>query len=255
MLTAWGDCGGETSVFAALPVIFQYAQRAYGVTDAAALAARFSDMFGCFDSFMRLESAAHLDPARYPAPNSSTKFFLFNDTFTGFLDNNARAEYGKAYSRAACDIREAGKKVKGFSYLFDTQAALADALHVKYDLGVKTRAAYNGGDKAGLVRLARNEYTRAIRAVRKFFDIFKRQWYLENKTCGFDVQEIRFGACLFRMEQNRSRLIAYATGEYEKIEELEEAVLDDFGADYTAVVQNWGEIATANTLIEYFSYV
>ena len=76
-----------------------------------------------------------------------------------------------------------------------------------------------------------------------------------NKPHGIDVTDIRIGALLFRLESNRQRLLAYAKGKIAKIEELEEEILDEFGQGNNIVFQNWGEMVTPNTLIEYLNYV
>ena len=47
-------------------------------------------------------------------------------------------------------------------------------------------------------------------------------WYTDNKANGFDVQEIRLGGVLQRLESQKERLQAYINGEISKIEELEE---------------------------------
>ena len=50
---------------------------------------------------------------------------------------------------------------------------------------------------------------------------YEKQWFAENKTGGFDVQDIRIGGLLQRLSSCRRRLLAYAAGEISAIEELE----------------------------------
>ena len=48
----------------------------------------------------------------------------------------------------------------------------------------------------------------------------------ENKPHGFDVQDIRLGGVIMRLEHCKDRLLKYINGEIPKIEELEEPTLD-----------------------------
>ena len=98
-------------------------------------------------------------------------------------------------------------------------------LSVKYELGLKTRKAYNAGDKAELMRLANNEFKEAIRLMREFGNVYEAQWFRDNKPHGFDVQDIRIGGATRRLEACRRRLIDYAGGKIDSIPELEEKIL------------------------------
>ena len=51
-------------------------------------------------------------------------------------------------------------------------------------------------------------------------------WYTDNKPHGFDVQEIRLGGLLFRLKSCKERLQKFANGEIERIEELEERIVN-----------------------------
>ena len=54
---------------------------------------------------------------------------------------------------------------------------------------------------------------------------FKNQWYLENKTYGFEVQEIRLGGLKERTKSVLDTLTKYLNKEINIIEELEEKTL------------------------------
>ena len=47
----------------------------------------------------------------------------------------------------------------------------------------------------------------------------------------------------------------YLENKVSGIPELEEEILDEFGQGNNIVMQNWGEMVTPNTLIEYLNYV
>ena len=124
-----------------------------------------------------------------------------------------------------CTMLFAACFANGTEYLFDTQAKLCDALAVKYELGVKTRAAYETGDKAELERLAEVEYTKAIKLIDTFGRALEKQWLYDNKPNGFDVQDMRIGGLIRRLTSCKRRLLDYAKGNIDKIEELEQSLL------------------------------
>ena len=96
---------------------------------------------------------------------------------------------------------------------------------IKYELGLKTRKAYEAGDKAELLRLAKNEYVQVEKLIRMYGRAFEKQWLADNKPHGFDVQDHRIGAILYRTEACRRRLLDYTSGKIDLIEELDEALL------------------------------
>ena len=61
-----------------------------------------------------------------------------------------------------------------------------------------------------------------------FLDDFKSQWYKENKPFGFEKHEMRLGGLIQRTRSCRQRLEAYIKGEINRIEEIEEEILDPY---------------------------
>jgi hypothetical protein len=98
-------------------------------------------------------------------------------------------------------------------------------LEIKYELGLKTRISYENGDKNELKRLAENEYTEVIKRLKIFIKAFEKQWMADNKPHGFDVQEMRLGALLYRLDSCRRRILNYVNGKLDRIEELDEELL------------------------------
>ena len=109
--------------------------------------------------------------------------------------------------------------------MFDTAAKLCDVMAIKYELGLRTRKAYEAGDKAELEKLARNEYAKVDKLIRIYGRAFEKQWFYDNKPHGFDVQDHRIGALLYRTYACRRRILDYVNGKTDRIEELDEALL------------------------------
>ena len=64
-----------------------------------------------------------------------------------------------------------------------------------------------------------------IKLTNEFYKAFKTQWFIENKPHGFDIQDIRLGGLIGRMQSCLDRLCDYRDGKINSIPELEEKIL------------------------------
>lgn len=236
--TMWGDNGGECSRFAALPALFYLSEYAKGHTDDEKIKAKFKRFTGIdFDEFMALDLPDHVNVPDGSSPRNPAKYMLYSDCFNGFLDGTVKKGIGEEFGRVSRTLAATAKKSRRYGYLFDNLAKLCSALEVKAELGVKTREAYRSGDKDALRALANNDYCEAIKRIKLFAASNEKQWMLENKPQGFDVQDIRLGGCLRRLESCRRRLLDYVDGKVESIPELEGELLP-FGAKDESIIFN-----------------
>ena len=227
-ITMWGDDGAECSKVAMLPSLFAISEFAKGNEDMDLIKAKFKKSFGIsFDEFMLLDALNDINGTsrEYNTPVNPCKYMLHSDYFNGFLDVTVVGGEGEKYRELAPKLWAVAKKTRKFGYLFRTAAALADALAVKFELGYKTRAAYQAGDKEELRRLAENDYKEAEKLIRAYLRVFEEQWFYENKPCGFDVQDIRIGATIQRTISCRRRLLDYVNGKIDSIPELDEKLI------------------------------
>lgn len=226
--TMWGDNGGECSKLGVLPSLFYLSEVMKGNSDEEKIKAKFKRAFGIsYDDFMLIDEPCAVYPMANPDKQSSavSKSMLYSDYFNGFLDATVVKGGNQHFAALAEKLEAVAKSSRKLGYLFDTQAKLCRVLSVKYELGVKTRAAYKAGDKAELSRLAREEYTELSKLLRAFYKSFKKQWMHENKACGFEVQEARLGAMMLRTESCKERLLDFASGAISEIPELDEEIL------------------------------
>jgi hypothetical protein len=225
----WGDNGGECSRFAIIPALFYLAEYAKGNTDEDKIKAKFERRFGIsYDDFALLDTPNAITEHQinnHGSPKNISKHMLYSDPLCGFLDYTVAEGGSKKYEEKAKALYAVAKKTRKYGYLFTTMAKLCDALAVKYELGVRTRAAYLANDKTELLRLANEDYVKAGKAVSAFATALEKQWNLENKTFGFEVQDYRLGGLMRRLESCRRRLIDYANGKIDRIEELECEIL------------------------------
>ncbi len=240
IMTMWGDNGGECSSFAVLPSLFYAARVAAGETDDGVIAAQFEEKFGIpFEKFMYLDLPgtpnAHFKDVVHPE-----KYLLYNDCFTGMADCNLTGAEGTEYAACAEALSEMAEDPE-WGYLFATQKALCSVLAVKANLGQRTRQAYLAKDRAAVASLT-GEYGQLEERLEVFYEAFRTQWYKENKAFGFEVQDIRLGGLIRRVEDCRRRLEAWSRGELARIEELEEQQLK-----YTAR-RDWNHLVSASRL-------
>ena len=228
-VTMWGDNGGECSKLAVLPTLFYLAEAVRGNNDEEKIKAKFARTFGIpFDTFMEIDEPNLIFPDKDVVihPRNPSKYMLYSDYFNGFLDFTVGEGGNKLYDEIAKKLHKTARSYRKFGYIFESAARLCDVLAVKYELGVKTRAAYKAGDKEELLRLANEDYTEVYKRIERFYAAFEHQWTHENKHCGFEVQEARLGAMLLRTKACKKRLIDYVSGKLDSIQELEREILN-----------------------------
>ena len=221
MMTIWGDNGGECSRFSLLPALYFAAQAAKGEEDDARIRAGFRERFGIdFDEYLLLDLPCS---GNFTGRSNPDKYLLYNDPFTGLLDTTLQGGEAEEYRLLSekLAVIDAGE----YAPLFRKATALTRALAIKADLGPRIRKAYAAHDRVGLEQAA-NDCDTLVPLVQEFYEAFRAQWMEENKPQGFEVQEIRLGGLSLRLQSCGRRIRTYLAGELDRIEELEEPVLD-----------------------------
>ena len=250
VMTMWGDNGAECSKFAVLPALFMVAQMAQDIDDVKTIHANFEKEFGIpFEDFRALDLAGTQNDSAEAIYNPE-KYLLYCDPFMGQFDNRVKPADAAGYANCAARLAVYADHAE-YGYLFRSLRALCAFLSVKADLGIRTRAAYLSGDKKAAKALC-TDYDAAVERLDVFYAAYEQQWMHENKPQGFDVVDLRIGGQRQRLLHCRDRLLAYAEGRLDRIEELEEPVLDcccEEKADGQATrAIFWHEIASANVI-------
>ena len=252
----FGDDGGECPRFATLPGMFYASQIAKGITDEDEIKKNFEAMFDIpYDAFLLLDLTQRKEEDEYCV--HPTRYVLYNDPFLGLMDltlpDSTRADHEELVK-----LLKPWCKHKEWGYLFQTAHDLCAVTAEKCDIGPRIRAAYDAGDMKQLKKLAK-ELRRIAKLVRKFYLSFRKQWMLENKGHGFDVSDARIGGVMTRLESCADRLEDYIAGRIERIEELEETLLDvrcpghaEYGKrmymDYWGKGRHYSDIVSANVV-------
>lgn len=253
VMTLWGDDGGECSHFSQLPSLFYLAEYAKGNTDETKIKTKFKSLIGIdYDTFLEIDCPNEIiDYEGFP--RNPSKNMLLSDYFNDYMDYTVKLGVGELYKTFAARLREIAKKSRRYGYLFDTEAKLCDALSIKYELGLRTRLAYEAGDKDTLRALAEKEYVQVEKKIKIFALAFEKQWMTENKPHGFDVQHMRLGTLLYRTDACRRRILDYVNGKLERIEELDEALLP-YGEKEQSFGYNNG-IGAATVNVAHMGYI
>ncbi len=241
LMTIWGDNGAECSRFALLPSLYFAAQAAKGETDLDRIRAGFRERFGVdFDDFLLLDLPGTGNDVTTSNPD---RYLVYNDPFTGLLDTTLSGGEAEVYAALAEKIAavDAGEYAPQFRKIL----ALCRVLAIKADLGQRIRKAYAAGDRKGLEKAA-DDCDALQPLLEEFYEAFRAQWMVENKPQGFEVQEIRLGGLSLRLRSCGRTLRAYLKGELERIEELEEPLLDFKKGEggHPIVASRWNKIVT-----------
>ena len=170
----------------------------------------------------------------------------------GLFDYHVREDFPAFFADCSNKLSELAKRDSKQAYLFDTIAKLCNVLKVKCDVGVRLKAAYENNDKIELTRLANVVIPDLLARIDVYYKAFKKQWYNESKTGGFDVQDIRFGGLIKRIETAKEMVNSYLACEIDFIEELEQPRLpfdcrtSDEGKDINMDCNYWNYISTPN---------
>ena len=250
VMTMWGDNGAECSKFAVLPALFTVSQMAQDIDDVETIHANFEREFGIpFEDFRALDLIGTQNDSAEAIYNPE-KYLLYCDPFMGQFDNRVKSGDAAGYADCAARLSKYESHAE-YGYLFRSLRTLCAFLSVKADLGIRTRAAYLSGDKKATKALC-TDYDAALERLDAFYAAYEQQWMHENKPQGFDVVDLRIGGQRQRLLHCRDRLLAYAEGRLDRIEELEEPVLDcccEEKADGQATrAIFWHEIASANVI-------
>ena len=222
MMTMWYG-SGESSFYANLPSLFYLAEYARGNRDDADIKVKFEKRFGItYDDFCTLDRVNFITSnwKVVDHPRNCSDYMLYSDPFKGFLDFTVREGGSETFREVGASLRATAKKSRTYGYIFDTASRLCDVMELKYELGLKTRKAYQAGNKEELLRLANEEYTALPSRIRAMEKSFRKRWMKDNKPYGYEYWAYTFGGLEERAKYQRQRLLDYLDGKVESIEEL-----------------------------------
>ena len=228
-LTAWSDDGAEASLFSAIPSIILYAQYAYGQgTDDETVSAILERFCG-----VSLEEYCVADLDFFNGIKDESyifgvlpKILLYNDPLSPFYDGVLQ-EYDITDKIKECATRL--RAIKGGTEKereeFEILALLCDILEIKWNLGLRLRAAYQHNEFSFLKNIVNADIPQLISKLSAFKESFYYRWTRENKSNGFGTQDLRIGGLVERLRTVQILVNAYLDGKISEIYELEENLL------------------------------
>ena len=241
--TMWGDDGAECSLFAALPALLYAAELSRGNDDLESIKKKFFDLFGeSYDDVLSMGELDILLKKTADGQDCASKILLYNDVLMGIYDPLVPEDAAEKFASLAEHFEKCAAGTKYFAPHFECYAALARVLEKKATVGIALRAAYKAGDRDTLRALSETLLEIAKR-MREFLRLYRILWMSEKRPHGFDVQEIRIGGAVTRVESAAERINDYLDGKLDRIDELEETLLVDNSA-----WNSWGRAATPNVL-------
>ena len=184
--------------------------------------------------------------------NNASKYFLYNDLLQGTFDSVAQPLMIHEIQSVLPKISNISIEKSELSYYFKTVQSLIEILELKLNLGNEIYHAYKHNDLQAFDKIVNQILPELIKRIETFYDAFKRQWHLENRNQGFEVQTIRLGGLKQRVIDVREQLLAYQKGEITKIDELEEQHLDFHYFDDSAIERLnynlWSHIVSTSKL-------
>ena len=217
IITQWGDDGGECSMFSPLPTLMKLGAMNYG-----------EDADGIDLGMKAVTGLTYSEFNSMDIPKD--RYLYYSDPFSGIYDTSVEDGYEANYPIYAKAIADAEEKATNFKYLFTMRRRYCELMELKYALGAKTRQYYKSGDKDALRELIQSAYIPLADKIKSFHEAYKEEWFEENKPFGFEIQDLRNGGLIFRINACRERLEAYLEGKTASIPELEEDLLDVNGS-------------------------
>lgn len=224
--TLWGDDGAECSRFSALPALFSVSEFVKGNFEIKDIKKKFKNTFKIdFDDFMLADLPN--TPNKDMEFTNYEKLVFYNDGLLGLYDSTVPFHNPKDYKKEAKRLNKLCTKTE-YGYIFETLKRYCQVLEVKFDFGCRLRKAYQENDKKELNKLC-NTCDEIIKRLEAFYNAFEKQWHIENKPQGFDIIDFRIGGLIMRFKTAKRRITQFLNGDIEKIEELEEKILDIYG--------------------------
>lgn len=228
--TLWGDDGGEASVLSVMPALQLYSDMNY-YGDRARLEDNFLITTGLtLDEFMLIDGPQAMPGRNTAVPYANPpKYMLFQDVMMGLFDLHVKEEKDAAYLKqiaaGTAELLAALPEESPWKNLFRAHEALCVVLSRKCDLGLRIRKNYAAGSKEELRQIAAQEIPALITDIRNYYQHFRTLWLDFNKVFGLEIQDIRYGGLIMRLESAGRRLVDYLEGRLKDLPELEQELL------------------------------
>lgn len=230
MTTAWADDGCESPVSTCLFGCVLFAEHQYNeILDFEEFRSRLKFITKMdYENFMKPEEFDIFPSFKGKiATVTPSKYTFYEDPLcskfikhTEFVKDDLTKVYSELSKYFADKTIETEDKVLKATNNF--YSIFGEVLSLKWNLGLNIYNAYRNKDKNKLKDIIKNQVEPLIPLVEKLKYARMEEWYLTNKSYGFEVLDLRFGGIISRLYTTKMILQNYIDGKLKTIEELEE---------------------------------
>lgn len=230
--TAWADDGCESPVSTCLFGCVLFGEHAYHqeisqeefrknvkfYTGLSYEAAMKQEEFDILPQYTQEQKTATVTPSKYSFYEDPlcSKFVLHERE----LREDVTAHYqslGEYFARAA--LTEENPALKAAHEFY---GAFGKAMSLKWNLGMKLYDAYQAKDRAAIRHIVDSQMKPLVDLIEDVRAARMKEWYLTNKSYGFEVLDLRMGGMKQRIASAAGILEQYLDGSLEAVEALEE---------------------------------
>ena len=180
-----------------------------------------------------------------------SKYLLYMDPLLSIYDSLIYPEYNEFYNNLSIKLHNLAKRNTEYSYLFELESKLCKALSYKSTLSLDIKDAYDNKNIDDMKKCLTN-VCNSIKYVKEFHDYYRACWKKENKVTGFEIQDVRLGGLLSRLNYIKDLLEEYVLKNGIVIEELE-IERKEFISGYKTkngetLITNYASIVSTNRL-------
>ncbi|HEX2985634.1 MAG TPA: beta-N-acetylhexosaminidase [Caproiciproducens sp.] len=224
-VTAWGDNGGACQTFTILPTLQLYAEQCYERNmEYAHVEKRLAACANAdLNDFMQLDLPNLPPDGKWRKElGNPADYMFYQDILCGLFDRHVQKGSADYFRKAAEMLYTVAQKGGQWTYIYNNIANLCSVLSLKSEMGIRLKEAYDKKDNRVLSEIAYQELPELSKRVKGFHESLRTAWMKENKPFGMDVEDIRIGGVMARIDSAVLTLTDYLTGKIPVIEELEQ---------------------------------
>lgn len=226
--TVWGDNCPEGNNYSALLDLQLYAEHGFSETvDKEKWYERFAFCGKCdplaFEALRLFDEPCGVTEPDTIANYNFSKYLLWQDPMLGLFDANvSELNMNEHYSKLAETLKKYASENIEYKRFFEFYTAAAEALAAKSEIGIRLHKAYLSGTD---IERVKSEILDAIDIVKNLRETHREFWFMVNKSIGWEILDMRYGALVSRLETTVWRIDDYLSGKIPSIPELEEKQL------------------------------
>lgn len=230
--TAWADDGCECPVSTCLFGAVLFAEHSY-LSEVDMEEFKKSLMFYTgvsYETYIKQEEFDILPSfasGQKPSTVTPSKYSFYEDPLCSLFVQHTRAvkedltghyqELSKYFEKEA--LNESNPVLKAVHEFY---SSFGKALSLKWNLGLNLYDAYQSGNKERLGKIVEQQMKPLVGQIEQMRAARMKEWYLTNKSCGYEALDIRLGGVKQRVETSIFLVEQYLEGTLGAIEALEE---------------------------------